>query len=156
MLRTGVLRVSPSAPTLRPALQADLPQVEAMLAAANLPVAGVAESLQGFVVAEDGGELVGVAGVERHGEDGLLRSVAVAPAHRGRGLGARLTEGVMDAARSAGHRRLYLLTTTAAAYFPRHGFHTIQREEVAAAVRESVEFREACPASAVAMVLELE
>jgi len=156
VLRARVLRVSSSAPTLRPASHADLAQVEAMLVAADLPVAGVAEFIRGFVVAEDGGELVGVAGVEAHGEDGLLRSVAVAPSHRGRGLGARLTEGVMDAARSAGHRRLYLLTTTAAAYFPRHGFRTIPREEVAAAVRESVEFREACPASAVAMILDLE
>ena len=156
MLRAGLLRVSPSDPTLRMASRADLPSVETMLGAADLPVAGVAEFIDGFVVAEVDGDLVGVAGLESHGEDGVLRSVVVSPSFRGRGLGARLTERVLEAARAVGLRRLYLLTTTAEAYFPRHGFRRIERADASEAVQQSVEFREACPASAVSMVLELE
>lgn len=98
---------------------------------------------------------MGVAGLEVHGSDGVLRSVAVAPALRGQGLGARLTDRVLEVARSEGLNRVYLLTTTAEEYFPRHGFRRIQRSDASAAVQRSVEFREACPASAVAMVLEL-
>jgi amino-acid N-acetyltransferase len=41
-----------------------------------------------FVVREDDGRVVGVAGLELHGEDGLLRSVAVDPDYRGQGLAA--------------------------------------------------------------------
>ena len=93
-------------PVLRSASAADLPAVEALLSAAGLPLAGVADAVDRFVV--------------------------------------------------AGLRRLYLLTTTAEEYFPRYGFRRIPRESASPAARESVEFREACPASAVTMVLELE
>jgi amino-acid N-acetyltransferase len=48
-------------------------------------------------------------------------------------------------------REVYLLTTTAHAYFPRFGFTRVARDEVAPAVRESEEFRGACPDTAVAM-----
>ena len=126
-----------------------------LLEDSGLPVAEVAESLAGFVVAEEGERLVGLAGLEVHGPDGVLRSVAVDPDARGRGLGARLTERVLAASRDAGLRRVYLLTTTAESYFPRQGFRRIPRSAASSHVQRSVEFREACPASAVVMVLEL-
>ncbi|HSR43454.1 MAG TPA: arsenic resistance N-acetyltransferase ArsN2 [Longimicrobiales bacterium] len=139
---------------LRRATASDLEGMLRLLEGEALPTAGVADSLGGFVVAEAEGRLVGVAGLEVHGGDGVLRSVAVRPAYRGLGIGGRLVERVLDAARRADLRRLYLLTTTAEGYFRRHGFRPIERSDVAEKVRESVEFREACPASAVAMVLE--
>lgn len=151
MERDGLERVN-----LRPATAGDLDAVNRLLRSADLTTGGVAEALAGFVVAEEGDRLVGVAGLELHGGDGVLRSVAVAPAFRGRGLGAMLTERVMAAARAAGLGRLYLLTMTAEGYFPRHGFLRIERSEAPPAVRESIEFREACPESAIAMALDLE
>jgi N-acetylglutamate synthase-like GNAT family acetyltransferase len=163
MLRPGVLRVTAlpegsdaPEPVLRGAARADLPALEALLRSVDLPTAGVAESVESFVLAEADGRLVGAAGLEVHGRDGLLRSVAVDPSLRGRGLGARLTERVLRGARAAGLRRVYLLTTTAEDYFPRHGFRRIARAEASADVQESVEFREACPASAAVMALDLE
>lgn len=143
-------------PTLRPAGPADLEAVERILESAKLPTAGVAEALGSFVVAESGGHLVAVAGLEVHDGDGILRSVAVDPIVRGRGLGRRLTDRIIGAARDSGLRGLYLLTTTAEEYFLRHGFRRIERQDAPPAVQRSVEFREACPASAVAMALELE
>ena len=50
---------------------------------------------------------------------------------------------------------MYLLTTTAERYFARFGFVQIARDDVPGAVQQSVEFREACPASAVVMRTEL-
>lgn len=141
---------------LRPARGDDLAPILRLLGGEGLPAAGVEEFLATFVVAESDGDLVGVAGLEIHGRDGVLRSVAVAPAARGEGLGARLTRRVVDDARSAGLRNLYLLTTTADAWFPRHGFRVIPRDQASPQVQGSVEFREACPASATAMVLELD
>jgi arsenite methyltransferase len=141
---------------LRRAEVRDVAGIEAILGAADLPVAGVGDWLAGFIVAEEGGRLVGAAGLEVHGSDGLLRSVVVDPAVRGRGLGRRLAEEVVAGARARGLRRLYLLTTTAGDYFPRLGFRRILRAEVATEVQQSAEFRELCPASAETMVLNLE
>lgn len=85
------------------------------------------------------------------GGDALLRSVVVNPDIRGTGLGEQLTRQVLDEARTHGVRAVYLLTTTAESYFPRFGFERIEWERVPARVRESREFRGACPASAIAM-----
>ncbi|MGH7538286.1 MAG: GNAT family N-acetyltransferase, partial [Gemmatimonadales bacterium] len=93
--------------------------------------------------------------VELYGTTGLLRSVAVDATLRGQGIGVRLTDAALALARRRGVRYVYLLTETAARFFPRFGFRTIPRSEVAPAVRESVEFTGACSESAVAMVKEL-
>ena len=98
----------------------------------------------------------GVAGLEEcGGEYALLRSTAVDPEWRGTGLGRRLVEHVIAEAESRGTKALYLLTTTAERYFPSFGFVKTKREVVPDEVQQSVEFREACPATATVMELEL-
>ncbi len=67
-----------------------------------------------FVVREDDGRVIGVAGLELHGEDGLLRSVAVDEDYRGQGLAGALIEAVLERAQRVGVRSVYLLTTTRA------------------------------------------
>ncbi|MEW5867584.1 MAG: GNAT family N-acetyltransferase, partial [Bacillota bacterium] len=56
-------------------------------------------------------------------------------------------------ARLATGTPVYLLTTTAEAYFRTFGFEAVPRDEVCPEVRESSEFRGACPQSAVVMRL---
>lgn len=142
--------------TLRPATPADLDAIARLLEESKLPLAGVRESLEGFVVADHEDQLVGVAGLECLGaEYALLRSVAVEPAWRGTGLGKRLVERVIADAESRGIQALYLLTTTAERYFPSFGFTRTDRSSVPDEVKQSVEFREACPASATVMALDL-
>jgi N-acetylglutamate synthase-like GNAT family acetyltransferase/protein-tyrosine-phosphatase len=136
--------------TLRDASPADYAGVAALLAASHLPLAGVPDDLKGFVVADDG-RIVGAAAVEVRGVAGLLRSVAVDPPYQGRGLGAALVDRARERARAAGVEDVFLLTTTAENYFPRHGFAVASRDTVPQALRESEEFRGACPASAVLM-----
>ena len=141
---------------IRGARPEDREAVERLLDRAGLPIAEVDRWLADYRVAEARDGVVGVAGVENHGSDGVLRSVAVAEPWRGLGLGHRLVAAALDRARELGLRRLWLLTTTAADYFPRHGFRRTSRDEAPEEIRESVEFREACPASAVAMVADLQ
>lgn len=144
--------------TLRAATGADLPSIERLLVSSGLPTAGVAQALDGFVVAESEDEkrIVGVAGLELCCDKyALLRSTAVDPAWRGTGLGRRLVTHVIAEAESRGIRALYLLTTTAERYFPSFGFVTTGREAVPDEVKETVEFREACPSSATVMALTL-
>ena len=107
------------------------------------------------VVVRQGGAVVGTVAVEDYGADGLLRSLAVHPAHRGRGVGARLVAAAEARARSRGLRSLALLTTTAAPFFASLGYREAERSEVAEAVRGSSEFRDVCPSSAACLLKAL-
>ena len=141
--------------TLRLAAPSDEKAVEALLTASGLPLDGVHEALPCFVVAEDAGDIVGVAGIEAcgaSGEHALLRSVAVAPSWQKRGLGRALVTRTIAEAEARGAKALYLLTTTAEHYFPSFGFHTTARDSVPEDVRATAEFQGACPASATVMV----
>ena len=138
-------------PRVRPAVSDDLVAVERLLTANGLPLDGVAEAFGTFVVAEAGSELVGVAGLEVCCDNALLRSVAVRSEWRSHGVGRALVTRLIEDAEARGLRALYLLTTSAERYFPSFGFHTISRDEVPADIRETAEFREACPASATVM-----
>ena len=142
--------------TMRRATRHDWPEIAALLAAADLPLAGVDEHLPDFFLAFRGDLLVGTSGLERYGDTALLRSVAVASTERGQGLGQALVRQALAHAASLGLRQVVLLTTTAAAFFPRFGFQPINRAEVPLAAQASVEFQEACPASAAALSLVLE
>jgi amino-acid N-acetyltransferase len=89
--------------TIRPARPGDLDGIAALLKASDLPTIGVAESLDGFLVGESDGDIVGVVGLETCcSAYALLRSTAVAPAWRGRGLGRQLVERAIASAESRG------------------------------------------------------
>ena len=140
---------------IRSAFQSDWPDIEALLIASGLPTAGAKEFSRWFMVATSEGTLVGCVAEERYGEDGLLRSVAVKDDQRGKRIGTTLVEHAIGRARADGLARLTLLTETAAPFFSQFGFREIPRAEAPPAVTESIEFREACPASATTMILEL-
>jgi amino-acid N-acetyltransferase len=128
----------------------DLPAVLALLAEAHLPCAGVAEHFGSFFVADDGGRIVGCAGLELRGDAALLRSLAVAADVRGTGLGAAVLGRALDEARgrAAG---VYALTTTAEAYLARFGFEPVPRGSLPPQLFESRELQDACPSSATFM-----
>jgi amino-acid N-acetyltransferase len=143
---------------LRCATPADLPHIQQLLEQERLPTAGVADWLDHFWVAEargrgpvEDGLVAGVAGLELYGGAAMLRSVAVAPAWRGSGLGRLLTERALASAQAAGAREVFLLTTTAERWFPRLGFACVDRAEAPATLSGSAEFSGACPESAVLM-----
>ena len=142
--------VRPSA-GLRPALPDDLGAILTLLEAAGLPSMGVSESLDGFLVAIRGGDVVGAAGLETHGTHALLRSVVVAPVERGRGTALALVHRLMDSARKRKLERLWLLTETAESFFGGLGFTATDRAEAPEEIRRSHEFTDCCPASATLM-----
>jgi N-acetylglutamate synthase-like GNAT family acetyltransferase len=136
---------------IRSATIQDLAAVEQLLYLNDLPRDGVRESFVDFLVAEDGGEIVGAIGLERFDSAALLRSAVVSTDRRGTGVGRRLVERILERADEAGIDEIYLLTTTAEDYFPRFGFTRGAREAVPNAVKSSAEFRGACPETAVVM-----
>jgi amino-acid N-acetyltransferase len=133
------------------ATAADLPRVLALLALHQLPLEGLEEHLATLLVARHGPQIVGSAALEVYADGALLRSVAVSPDVQGHGVGRLLTEAALSLGVVVGTRAIYLLTTTAEGYFPRLGFERTDRDAVPESVKASVEFRSACPASAVVM-----
>ncbi len=133
-------------------------EIFALLAAVGLPVEGVTEHLRGFLVARDaGGRLVGCAGVERHGELGLLRSVAVAFDLQRSGLGSRLVSAALRDAQSGGVKEIVLLTTTARDFFARRfGFVEATRSNYEKQFAASPEWQLPRCSSAVVMRLNLQ
>jgi N-acetylglutamate synthase-like GNAT family acetyltransferase/protein-tyrosine-phosphatase len=135
----------------------ELDAIRQLVVAAGLPDAQLADQFPGaFVLVQEGERIVGTAGLEIHGDWGLLRSLAIAPSRRGAGLGRKLAENRLTAARALGLRGVYLLTTTPPEFFAGLGFEPVAREDVPSALRRSSEFATVCPASAVCMVLRLE
>lgn len=137
--------------TIRAAAAGDHSAIERLLIDSHLPAEGIAPLLKGFLVAESGEQIVGVVGLEACGDYALLRSTAVSPDWRGKGVGKQLVERAVARAESQGIRALYLLTTTAEHYFPSFGFQVTTRDTVPESVQATDEFRGACPASATVM-----
>ena len=129
----------------------DIASVLSLLERHGLPLDGADAMGDAVVVARLDGRVVGAAGLERYADGALLRSVVVDASAQGHGLGQRLTEAALALARDLCMPSVFLLTTTADGFFPRFGFERIGREDVPESVRQSVEFRSACPASAVVM-----
>jgi amino-acid N-acetyltransferase len=136
------------------ATRQDLDEILALLAQHGLPPDGLREHLATTLVARHAGRVVGSAALEVY-EDGALLSVAVAPQLQGQGVGRRLTEAAIHLAEARRARAVYLLTTTAERYFPKFGFVATRRAAVPETVQTSIEFKSACPSSALVMRKEL-
>jgi amino-acid N-acetyltransferase len=134
----------------------DIPEVIDLLKRCHLPQDGVHSCLATLLVSRDAGHIIGCSALEIYERVALLRSVAVNPASRSRGLGKALVLEQVEASRRHGIQEIYLLTETAPAFFQRLGFHLIERAAVALSIYASIEWTSACPASAQAMMLKLE
>lgn len=138
-----------AAVALRLATEADFATVEELLQHANLPPDGLRDQFPAaYSIAAIGGAIVGAAGLERYGDAGLLRSVVVVDAWRGRGVGEALVRERLQHGRLSGIAHVYALTTTAAGYFPRLGFLPADRATASESIRQSPQFASVCPASA--------
>jgi amino-acid N-acetyltransferase len=136
----------------RPATPGDLKGVLDLLRGHALDLSGVRETFADFLVAEEGGALVGSIGLEIHGAYALLRSAAIVPGRAGGGIGSTLVARIVDHARGRGVKGLYLFTTEAAGFFERHGFSRIDRTEMPPVLQATKQFTHACGATAIAMV----
>jgi amino-acid N-acetyltransferase len=133
------------------------PAVKKLLSESGLPFEDItAQHLKNFFGCGSGSELKGLVGLEVYGDVALLRSLAVTAERRGWGLGSKLVEHAEGYAREKGVASLYLLTTTAEAFFLRRGYARIPREDAPAAIKGTKEFSGICPVSSAFMVKHLE
>jgi len=129
----------------------DFPAIAQLLQSSNLPVEGLQEVFASTLVARQNGGIVGAIAMERYDQAGLIRSFAVAPGWRGRGVGKELGKAILQHAALQKVQKVYLLTNSIRDLAAKHGFREIPREQIPAVVRESVEFRLNCCNTAVAM-----
>jgi amino-acid N-acetyltransferase len=128
----------------RPALTV----VRALLECAQLPADDLRDGhMAHFFFIGSPSEPEGVVGVELCGQHALLRSLVVVSGRRTSGLGTRLVEHAEAHARAEGAHDIYLLTTTAEAFFRRRGYRTAQRVDAPPEIRRTREFADICPAS---------
>ena len=139
----------------RSATSSDWNHIAQLLQEAKLPLDGARDHLDHFVLAIQDESLIGCAGLEVYDEYALLRSVAVNAEERGKGLGIKLTQEILERAKEKHVRSIVLLTETAQKFFPKFGFRVIKREDAPTPVKESVEFKGACCESAVTMQVDL-
>ena len=135
-------------------LDANDSRLAGLLSAAGLPT----EDLEGnrFIGMVRGGQTLAAAGgLDLAPPFALLRSLAVEPAHKGRGLGRVMAIKMLGEARNAGVNELYLLTTNAAPFFAQFGFENVGREQVPADIAKTSQFAGSTCASAQAMRLRL-
>lgn len=143
--------------TIRAATPEDFAAVRGLLTENDLVHEDLSpEHMAAFVVIPAKGSfsaLLAVAGVEIFSDidEGLLRSVAVAPSLRGQGVGKNLVATVEKRAAVLGVHRLWLLTTTAPDFFRELGYADALREHAPGAVQQSGEFKSLCPASAICL-----
>ena len=145
----SIVNISRVSPGLEPGVQAVLSASRLM--AVNTAAPGT--MTLAATTPED--EVVGCAAVERYGDNGLLRSVAVLPANRGQHLGHHLVAAAEAEAAEDGIASLYLLTETAEAFFSALGYENVDRADVPKEVLASDQFDKLCPSSAVAMRRQL-
>jgi amino-acid N-acetyltransferase len=134
----------------------DEPWIRQLLTISGLPHEDITpEHLRHFRAISEKGQMIGVVGLEVFGRLALLRSLAVDPRFRKRGLGSQLTKQAEEYAASLKIERLYLLTLTAESFFLKQGYQKIERNSAPAEIQQTAEFKGLCPAGSVCMVRQI-
>ena len=128
--------------------------IKDLLVENKLPVSDLNNRITFFVEKRDK-NIIAVGGIEDAGADAIIRSIAVAENCKGKGYGAEITKQLLYYAKTQKKNDIYLLTTTAQNYFPKFGFKEVNRNDLPAAVKNSSQYKDVCPESAVIMKLKL-
>ncbi|MBB3934634.1 MULTISPECIES: GNAT family N-acetyltransferase [Aureimonas] len=121
-----------------------------LLSTAGLPTEDVTEPGRVFLrYATEDGEFVGIGGFEPLGSAVLLRSIAVVPEHRGRGVGGAITADLMERGRVQGAADAFAFTTGERTFLAALGFQRVERTKAPAAVLATRQATGLCAASAV-------
>ena len=133
----------------------DLKRVQALLRSNNLPFEDCGDHLSNFIGIAQDNQIIAIGGFEHVGRFALLRSVAVDSQFRGLGLALCLIEHILGKLRFLKVEAVYILTETADQYFSPRGFKVIERDKLPLEIQTTQQCQTLCPASAIAMRLEL-
>jgi amino-acid N-acetyltransferase len=137
-----------------PASPATFSEAVSLLKKNNLPTEDLSDHTEFFILQHEG-YARGTIALEYEGEDGLLRSLAVADQYRKMGYGEQLVYFLEQYCKQIGVRHLYLLTETAGPFFRKRGYEQIERNSVSPFIKKTSEYSSVCPASSAVMKKEI-
>lgn len=104
---------------IRKATQADLKEIKTILSYYYLDTENTEKNLPEFIVAEMNRQIVGCACLD-FGDIVELRSIAVLPSYRNRGIGSKLVDAILNRAEALTDN--VYLRTTSPVFFEKKGF----------------------------------
>ena len=137
--------------SIHSAAESDLEAIKNLLEENELPTKDLDQDNINLFVGFVDNNIRGVIGFEKYKNVGLLRSLAIKDLYKNQKIGTHLVHYLFDWCLSEQIDTLYLLTTTAEIYFTKFGFVKIDRFQVPYVIRETREFKDICPLSAVVM-----
>jgi amino-acid N-acetyltransferase len=136
--------------TIVPASQNSFSAAIRLLESCGLPTQDINPGMQLFVM-EDGHRVIGTIAAEYDYDHALLRSLSVDQAYRNKGIGEELVNFIESYVQKQGVLLVYIVTTTAAAFFEKRGYQKTERAVVPSFIQNTSEFRLLCPSSATVM-----
>jgi amino-acid N-acetyltransferase len=133
----------------------DIPKIQNLLMENSLPYMDLMESKVILIVAVCDQDIIGSIGIEKTGNDGLLRSFAVMDSYKNMGIGLNLYNFLLKLAKEEEIKTLHLLTTTADKYFEKLGFSVKDRSTAPIDIKNTSEFSELCPSSSIYMTIRI-
>lgn len=118
----------------------DIGALQRLIVDGHLPPFYVEPFIEGFLVVECDGEIIGCGGNEHYDEFAVLRSVVVDERVRGTGLGAEIARLLIEDARASGATDLYLLTMEAHHFWLRLGFADVPFDDWPKALHEQWQY----------------
>jgi len=111
---------------IRKATESDLKDIKTILSFFFLDTDNVEKNLPEFIVAENDTKTLGCACLDI-GNIVELRSIAVLPAHRNKGVGSKLVDSILERAKELNH--VIYLRTTSPVFFEKKGFVRLANNE---------------------------
>lgn len=130
-------------------------QVNKLLSSCNLMTEDIDFSKHQVLGEFENNDLIAIAVLEVYGSFALLRSVAVTPLLKNKGVGSHIVKQAEGHAKKLNVQQLYLLTETANIFFNKLGYEQIDRSSVPKEILKTKQFAELCPQSAVCMTKKL-
>lgn len=126
-----------------------------LLSQNDLPNQDVEDNNVAIFALKDGANLIGIIGLEKYGNIALLRSMVTDEKYRGQGYGKILFEEIIKYSKNNCVSELFLLTCSADKYFEKLGFAYIKREKLPREIKQTKQFTQLCPCSAICMALKI-
>ena len=130
---------------IRPARPAGLPVILSLLEGAGLYTSSVTMQAEVtyLLALDDGGQPLGVIGMEHGQGASLLRSFAVRQDARGRGYSRALLDAAYAVLRGRGDRDIYLFSADEGGYWVHQGYRAVPPQDIAQRLPESPQLQHA-------------
>ncbi|NOR59825.1 MAG: GNAT family N-acetyltransferase [Methanosarcinales archaeon] len=138
---------------IRPAGTGDIPDIKSILSQYILETELADDNIDQFIVAETGGRIVGCACLVSSMDIIDLRSIAVLPSWKNKGIGRRLFETLMQRAKGMTDR--IFVRTTAKDFFEKMGFEALDGSQKPVLWQDCADCDKLDVCMQVPMVLEL-